>query len=102
MGDSEQRKALEERSREGAPPVRMVFTIDGKPVHSDVVEGTTNSAGKYTPASPSPSHRVIQAKTANELLRIMQQVPGIDAEGAQPWGVIPGYAVAAKTGVPFD
>jgi len=28
----------------------------------------------------------------------MQQVPGIDAEGAQPWGVIPGYAVAAKTG----
>jgi cell division protein FtsI (penicillin-binding protein 3) len=28
----------------------------------------------------------------------MQQVPGIDAEGNQPWGVIPGYAVAAKTG----
>ena len=28
----------------------------------------------------------------------MQQVPGIDAGGGQPWGVIPGYAIAAKTG----
>ena len=25
-------------------------------------------------------------------------MPGIDAAGAQPWGIIPGYAVAAKTG----
>src|SRR5439155_1137386 len=70
----------------------------GVRVRPTLIEGTTNSAGTYTPASPSPSHRVIQAKTANELLRILQQVPGIDAEGAQPWGVIPGYAVAAKTG----
>jgi cell division protein FtsI (penicillin-binding protein 3) len=70
----------------------------GVRVKPTLIEGTTNSAGKYTPASPSPSRRVIQAKTANELLKIMQQVPGIDAEGNQPWGVIPGYAVAAKTG----
>jgi len=25
-------------------------------------------------------------------------VPAIDAEGDQPWGIIPGYAIAAKTG----
>jgi cell division protein FtsI (penicillin-binding protein 3) len=70
----------------------------GVRVQPTLIEGTTNSAGTYTAAAPSPSHRVIQAKTAQELLQIMQQVPGIDAEGAQPWGVIPGYAVAAKTG----
>jgi cell division protein FtsI (penicillin-binding protein 3) len=70
----------------------------GVRVQPTLVQGTTNSAGTYTPASRSPSHRVIQARTANNLLKILQQVPRIDAEGNQPWGVIPGYAVAAKTG----
>ena len=78
--------------------VYATIANDGVRVQPTLVEGTTNSAGKYTAASPSPSHRVIQAKTAKQLLQIMQQVPGIDAEGNQPWGVIPGYAVAAKTG----
>jgi cell division protein FtsI (penicillin-binding protein 3) len=70
----------------------------GVRVQPTLVEGTTNSAGKYTPAAPSPSKRVIQAKTAHELLQIMQQVPAIDQAGDQPWGIIPGYAIAAKTG----
>jgi cell division protein FtsI (penicillin-binding protein 3) len=70
----------------------------GVRVQPTLVEGTTNAAGTYTPAAPSKSHRVIQAKTAHELLQILQQVPGVDALGDQPWGVIPGYAIAAKTG----
>jgi cell division protein FtsI (penicillin-binding protein 3) len=70
----------------------------GVRVQPTLIEGTTNPAGTYTPAPPSPSHRVIQAKTAHELLQILQQVPGINAEGGQPWGIFPGYAVAAKTG----
>ncbi len=70
----------------------------GVRVQPTLIEGTTNSAGTYTPAAPSPSKRVIQAKTAHELLQILQQVPEFDAEGGQPWGIIPGYAVAAKTG----
>ncbi len=70
----------------------------GVRVQPTLVEGTTNSAGKYTPAASSPSHRVIQAKTAHELLQILQQVPAIDEAGNQPWGLIPGYAIAAKTG----
>jgi cell division protein FtsI (penicillin-binding protein 3) len=70
----------------------------GVRVQPTLIEGTTNSAGKYTQAAPSPSKRVIQPKTAQELLAIMQQVPAIDQEGDQPWGIIPGYAVAAKTG----
>jgi len=70
----------------------------GVRVQPTLIQGTTNSAGKYTPAAPTPSRRVIQAKTATQLLQILQQVPAIDASGNQPWGVIPGYAVAAKTG----
>jgi cell division protein FtsI (penicillin-binding protein 3) len=70
----------------------------GVRVQPSLVEGITNAAGRYTPAAASPSHRVIQAKTASELLQILQQVPGVDAPGGEPWGVIPGYAIAAKTG----
>ncbi|HYZ52902.1 MAG TPA: penicillin-binding protein 2, partial [Streptosporangiaceae bacterium] len=70
----------------------------GVRVQPTLVLGTTNSSGHYTPAPPSPSRRVIQASTARSLIGAMQQVPGVDAAGGQPWGVIPGYAVAAKTG----
>src|SRR5262249_1107471 len=38
----EQRKALDERNRAAAPPVKMVFTIDGKQALLDVVEGSTD------------------------------------------------------------
>jgi cell division protein FtsI (penicillin-binding protein 3) len=78
--------------------VYATIANDGVRVQPTLVEGTTNSAGTYTPAAPSPSRRVIQAKTAAELLQILQQVPGVDEEGGQPWGIIPGYAIAAKTG----
>jgi len=70
----------------------------GVRVQPTLIEGTTNSAGKYTPSAPPATRRVIQAKTARELLQILQQVPAVDEEGAQPWGIIPGYAIAAKTG----
>jgi cell division protein FtsI (penicillin-binding protein 3) len=70
----------------------------GVRVQPTLVQGTTDSAGHYTPAPLSPSRRVIQASTARSLIGALQQVPGVDAAGGQPWGVIPGYAVAAKTG----
>jgi cell division protein FtsI (penicillin-binding protein 3) len=70
----------------------------GVKIKPTLIQGTTNSAGTYTPAAKQPSQRVIQPKTARELLDILEQVPGVDAAGDQPWGVIPGYAIAAKTG----
>src|SRR5215467_12392426 len=70
----------------------------GVRVQPTLIAGTYNSNGQYTPAAPSPSRRVIQPKTAHELVQILQQVPDIDLAGNQPWGVIPGYAIAAKTG----
>jgi Protein of unknown function (DUF1592)/Protein of unknown function (DUF1588)/Protein of unknown function (DUF1587)/Protein of unknown function (DUF1585)/Protein of unknown function (DUF1595) len=38
----EQRKALDERNRLGAPPVQMVFSIDGRQMLQAVVEGSTD------------------------------------------------------------
>jgi cell division protein FtsI (penicillin-binding protein 3) len=70
----------------------------GVRVQPSLIAGTTSAAGKYTAAAPSATRRVIQKKTASELLQILQQVPEFDAEGGQPWGIIPGYAIAAKTG----
>jgi cell division protein FtsI (penicillin-binding protein 3) len=63
-----------------------------------LVAGVTSPSGKYTPSAPAPSRRVIKATTARELIQILQQVPGVDEKASQPWGIIPGYAVAAKTG----
>jgi cell division protein FtsI (penicillin-binding protein 3) len=63
-----------------------------------LVAGTYNAAGQYTPAAPSKATRVIKTKTAKELISILQQVPAVDETANQPWGIIPNYAVAAKTG----
>jgi cell division protein FtsI (penicillin-binding protein 3) len=78
--------------------VYATIANDGIRVQPTLVEGTTGAAGKYTPAAPSPAKRVIQTKTATELRQILEQVPAVDEEGGQPWGIIPGYAIAAKTG----
>ncbi len=70
----------------------------GVRVDPTLVEGTTNANGRYTPAAPPKSRRVISAQTAHELIQILEQVPAFDAEGGQPWGIMDGYAIAAKTG----
>ena len=70
----------------------------GVRVQPTLIAGTTNAAGQYVPAKPSPSKRVIQAKTAKELTQILQQVPAVDDQADQRWGDIAGYAIAAKTG----
>ena len=68
-------------------------------VMPSIVAGTTGPGGKFTPA-PAPHHvRVLRPSTASELIGILQQVPYLDATIAyQPWGEIPGYPVASKTG----
>jgi cell division protein FtsI (penicillin-binding protein 3) len=78
--------------------VYATIANNGVRVQPTLVEGTTDSAGKYTPSAPAPTKRVIQTKTATELREILEQVPAVDEEGDQPWGIIPGYAIAAKTG----
>ena len=64
-----------------------------------IVAGTTTADGQYVPTPRPRGHRVLKATTARELVGILQQVPMLDATLAdQPWGEIPGYSVAAKTG----
>ena len=78
--------------------VYATIANDGVRVQPTLIAGTYNAAGQYTPAKPSPSKRVIQTKTAKELISILQQVPAVDNEADQRWGDIAGYAIAAKTG----
>jgi cell division protein FtsI (penicillin-binding protein 3) len=70
----------------------------GVRVQPTIVAGATNPSGQYVPAPRPASQRVIQAKTANQLMGILQQVPWVNAVNGAPWGEIPGYSVAAKTG----
>ncbi|HEY0934694.1 MAG TPA: penicillin-binding protein 2, partial [Trebonia sp.] len=70
----------------------------GVRVQPTLVAGTYNAAGQYAAARAPASKRVIQAKTAGELIPILQQVPGVDDAANQRWGEIAGYAIAAKTG----
>jgi cell division protein FtsI (penicillin-binding protein 3) len=70
----------------------------GVRVQPTLIAGTTSASGKYTPAPKPSSRRVIKARTARQLMTILQQVPEVDAQAGEPWGLINGYTVAAKTG----
>jgi cell division protein FtsI (penicillin-binding protein 3) len=70
----------------------------GVRVPPSIVAGTTSAAGQFMPAATPRGHRVIKASTARTLIRILQQVPMINAQGGMPWGEIAGYPIAAKTG----
>ena len=78
--------------------VYATIANNGIRVQPTIVAGTTNADGSFSPAPKPPSRRVIKAKTAHELMTILQQVPLLNAQGGQRWGLIPGYPVAAKTG----
>jgi cell division protein FtsI (penicillin-binding protein 3) len=71
----------------------------GVRVPPTIVAGTTDANGQYVPTPHPRGHRVLKATTSRELISILQQVPNLDATlASQPWGEIPGYSVAAKTG----
>jgi cell division protein FtsI (penicillin-binding protein 3) len=70
----------------------------GVRVAPSVVAGHTTSSGHYVPASRPAVSRVMSRHTASELMRILEQVPVVYNRAGEPWGLIPGYTVAAKTG----
>ena len=61
-----------------------------------ILAGTTNNVGVYTPASPPTATRVVSAKTARIIREMLESV--VSAEGTAPAAQIPGYRVAGKTG----
>lgn len=70
----------------------------GVRVTPSVVAGTRTGSGRYIPAQRPSRRRVLRRQTAAELMSILEQVPLVYAKGGEPWGLIPGYSVAAKTG----
>jgi len=70
----------------------------GVRVQPSIVAGTVSGNGTFTPAAAPKRTRVLRPKTARELMAMLQQVPVVDAGGGEPWGIIPGYSIAAKTG----
>ena len=64
-------------------------------VQPRLVDGTVDEAGNFTPAPPSPSHRVIRDQTAATLTEMLAYVVdgGTGASAQIPW-----YQVAGKTG----
>ena len=70
----------------------------GVRVAPSVVAGHTTAAGHYLPAPRPAKRRVMSRRTASELMRSLEQVPVVYNQAGEPWGMIPGYTVAAKTG----
>ena len=64
-------------------------------VQPRLVSGTVDDTGAFTPASPSPSHRVIEAQTAATLTQMLAYVV---EGGTGTTAQIPWYQVAGKTG----
>jgi cell division protein FtsI (penicillin-binding protein 3) len=67
-------------------------------VQPSIVAGTTSASGNFVPSPPGAKRRVIQARTAHELILALEQVPMADEQVGVPWGLIAGYQIAAKTG----
>jgi cell division protein FtsI (penicillin-binding protein 3) len=81
-----------------AASIYATIANGGVRVQPSLVAGTTTAAGRFIPA-PAPSRRrVITAKTDAELMTMLQQVPKVDEQQGEPWGLIAGYPVASKTG----
>ena len=70
----------------------------GVRVPLQLVAGRTTNSGTYIPAKRPRGHRVISRKIAAELISALEQVPLVYNRAGQPWGLVSGYTVAAKTG----
>ena len=79
-----------------ATDVFATIANDGVRVTPNVVAGTLDSNGTYTPSKPSTQVQVISAGTAQTIRTMLQGV--VSNEGTAPAAEIPGYQVAGKTG----
>lgn len=61
-----------------------------------IVAGTTDEHGGFAPSPAPAQRRVISARTAREIIHMLEGVTGRD--GTAPEAQIPGYRVAGKTG----
>lgn len=77
----------------------MVFaTIANNGVHvtPNVIAGTYDSSGNYTPSKPATQQQVVSAATAEKIRTMLEGV--VSEAGTAPEAEIPGYQIAGKTG----
>ncbi|KOG35690.1 cell division protein [Streptomyces resistomycificus] len=80
-----------------AASVYSTIANGGVRVQPTIVRGTKGPDGAFTPAEKPKQTRVVSAKTAKTLARMLESVVD-DAEGTGTKARIPGYRVAGKTG----
>lgn len=79
-----------------ATDVFATIANDGVRVTPNVVAGTVDPNGTFTPSQPSTKVQVISAATAQTMRTMLQGV--VSNEGTAPAAEIAGYQVAGKTG----
>ena len=79
-----------------ATDVFATIANDGVRVTPNVIAGTLDSNGSYTPSKPSRQVAVISSGTAQMIRTMLEGV--VSNEGTAPAAEIPGYQVAGKTG----
>ena len=80
-----------------AASVYSTIANGGVRVEPTLVRGTQGPDGRFTPAAAPKKSRVVSAKTAKTLARMLESVVD-DREGTGTKARIPGYRVAGKTG----
>ncbi|MFE2213060.1 peptidoglycan D,D-transpeptidase FtsI family protein [Streptomyces canus] len=80
-----------------AASVYSTIANGGVRVEPTLVRGTKGPDGHFTPAAKPKETRVVSAKTAKTLARMLESVVD-DEEGTGTKARIPGYRVAGKTG----
>ncbi|MEV5428868.1 penicillin-binding protein 2 [Streptomyces sp. NPDC052701] len=80
-----------------AASVYSTIANDGVRIEPTLVRGTKGADGRFTPAPKPERTRVVSAKTAKTLARMLESVVD-DEEGTGTRARIPGYRVAGKTG----
>ncbi len=79
-----------------ATDVFATIANNGVRVTPNVIAGTVDSRGVYTPSTPSTQTQVISADTAIKIRTMLEGV--VSSEGTAPAAQILGYKVAGKTG----
>ena len=79
-----------------ATDVFATIANDGVRVTPNVLAGTVDANGTFTPSRPSTQVQVISASTAQTMRTMLQGV--VSNEGTAPAAEIAGYQVAGKTG----
>ncbi|GAB7107800.1 cell division protein FtsI [Streptomyces phaeofaciens JCM 4814] len=80
-----------------AASVYSTIANGGVRIEPTLVRGTQGPDGRFTPAAAPKKSRVVSAKTAKTLARMLESVVD-DREGTGTKARIPGYRVAGKTG----